>query len=66
MQLGVGQVIKGWDEGVMQMSLGERAELTCTPDFAYVSVLHYDMLTVLQSVLHCCPRAGMAQPGTLP
>ena len=25
--IGVGQVIKGWDSGVMQMSLGERAEL---------------------------------------
>ena len=33
--LGAGQVIKGWDEGVMQMSVGERAELTCTPDYAY-------------------------------
>lgn len=35
-QLGVGQVIKGWDEGVIQMSKGERANLTCTPDYAYV------------------------------
>ena len=26
--IGVGQVIKGWDEGVMKMSLGERAILT--------------------------------------
>ena len=33
--LGVGQVIKCWDEGVAQMSIGERAELTCSPDFAY-------------------------------
>jgi len=28
-------VIKGWDEGVMQMSLGERAKLDITPDFGY-------------------------------
>jgi len=34
-QIGVGQVIKGWDEGVQQMSVGQRAKLTCTPDFAY-------------------------------
>jgi hypothetical protein len=34
-QVGVGQVIKGWDEGVPQMSKGERAKLTCTPDYAY-------------------------------
>merc|ERR1719161_2156527 len=25
--IGVGQVIPGWDQGVMQLSLGERAEL---------------------------------------
>eukprot|EP00656_Telonema_subtile_P052471 TRINITY_DN7328_c0_g1_i1.p1 TRINITY_DN7328_c0_g1~~TRINITY_DN7328_c0_g1_i1.p1 ORF type:complete len:127 (-),score=32.81 TRINITY_DN7328_c0_g1_i1:118-498(-) len=36
-QIGVGQVIRGWDEGVMQMSLGERATLTCPPEFAYGS-----------------------------
>jgi len=34
-KIGMGQVIKGWDEGVSQMSVGERAELTCTPDYAY-------------------------------
>ena len=32
---GLGQVIKGWDEGVMTMSLGEKARLTCTPDYGY-------------------------------
>jgi FKBP-type peptidyl-prolyl cis-trans isomerase 2 len=34
-KIGVGQVIKGWDEGVLQMSKGQRANLTCTPDYAY-------------------------------
>merc|ERR1739847_160021 len=34
-KIGMGQVIKGCDEGVAQMSVGERAELTCTPDYAY-------------------------------
>ncbi|CBY32936.1 unnamed protein product [Oikopleura dioica] len=33
--LGVGQVIKGWDEGVAQMAKGQRANLICTPDYAY-------------------------------
>lgn len=28
-------VIRGWDEGVMSMKVGERAVLTCSPDFAY-------------------------------
>jgi len=29
------QVIKGWDEGVAGMTLGERATLECSPDYAY-------------------------------
>ncbi|OMJ27440.1 FK506-binding protein 1 [Smittium culicis] len=33
--IGVGQVIKGWDEGILKMSLGERAKLTITGDYAY-------------------------------
>lgn len=33
--LGVGKVIKGWDEGVAKMSLGERAIITCPPNYAY-------------------------------
>ncbi|KAF3160283.1 FK506 binding protein proline rotamase rapamycin-binding protein [Orbilia oligospora] len=34
-KIGTGQVIKGWDEGVPQMSLGEKAKLTITGDYAY-------------------------------
>lgn len=34
-KIGVEQVIKGWDEGVLQMSVGERAMLRCSPDYAY-------------------------------
>ncbi|KAF7979507.1 hypothetical protein HWV62_10897 [Athelia sp. TMB] len=33
--IGKGRVIKGWDEGVPQLSKGERAKLTITPDFGY-------------------------------
>ena len=33
--IGQGMVIKGWDEGMMQMSVGQHAKLTCTPDYAY-------------------------------
>ncbi|XP_030257999.1 peptidyl-prolyl cis-trans isomerase FKBP1A-like [Sparus aurata] len=33
--IGQGQVIRAWDEGVMQMSLGQVARLTCSPDYAY-------------------------------
>lgn len=33
--IGLGQVIKGWDEGVMSMELGEVAKIHCSPDYAY-------------------------------
>ncbi|CAO3678707.1 unnamed protein product [Umbelopsis vinacea] len=33
--IGVGQVIRGWDEGVPKISLGETAKLTATGDYAY-------------------------------
>lgn len=33
--IGVGQVIKGWDEGVIKMSLGERSNLIISSDFGY-------------------------------
>ncbi|KAG6910621.1 FK506 binding protein proline rotamase rapamycin-binding protein [Tephrocybe rancida] len=36
-EIGVGKVIKGWDEGVPQLSLGQKANLIATPDYAYGS-----------------------------
>ena len=34
-QVGVGQVIRGWDEGICQLQKGQKAILTCPPDYAY-------------------------------
>jgi len=34
-KIGVGQVIKGWDEGIPQLSLGEKARLTINSDYGY-------------------------------
>jgi len=34
-RIGQGEVIRGWEEGVARMSVGQRAKLTCTPDYAY-------------------------------
>ncbi|KXN83346.1 hypothetical protein AN958_01541 [Leucoagaricus sp. SymC.cos] len=36
-QIGVGKVIRGWDEGVCRLSKGEKALLIVTPDYAYGS-----------------------------
>ncbi len=33
--VGVGQVIRGWDEGLLTMSKGEKAVLTISPEFGY-------------------------------
>ncbi|CCW59916.1 unnamed protein product [Phytomonas sp. EM1] len=33
--VGAGHVIKGWDEGVLQMRIGEVAELLVTSDYGY-------------------------------
>ncbi|XP_071167521.1 peptidyl-prolyl cis-trans isomerase Fkbp12-like [Mytilus edulis] len=34
-RIGSGEVIKGWDDGIALMSKGQRANLTCSPDYAY-------------------------------
>ncbi|XP_028578201.1 peptidyl-prolyl cis-trans isomerase FKBP1B isoform X3 [Podarcis muralis] len=39
-KIGRQEVIKGFEEGTAQMSLGQRAKLTCTPDMAYGPMGH--------------------------
>jgi FKBP-type peptidyl-prolyl cis-trans isomerase len=33
--LGIGQVIKGWDEAVAKMRIGEKAKITIPPEMGY-------------------------------
>lgn len=33
--IGTGQVIKGWDIGIMSMKLGEKADIIIKPQYAY-------------------------------
>jgi len=34
-KVGIGQVIKGWDQGVLQMKVGDKWKLTIPPELAY-------------------------------
>ncbi|KAF8451405.1 hypothetical protein BGX38DRAFT_1183219 [Terfezia claveryi] len=34
-KIGIGRVIKAWDALIPTMSLGEKANFTCPPEFAY-------------------------------
>ena len=34
-KIGLKQVITGWDKGVATMSIGSRAKIKCSPDYAY-------------------------------
>lgn len=47
-RLGKGEVIKGWDQGVAQMCVGQRATLKCSPDFAYGSRGHPGIYPFIQ------------------
>ncbi|XP_050999498.1 peptidyl-prolyl cis-trans isomerase FKBP1A [Acomys russatus] len=38
--LGKQEVIRGWEEGVAQMSVGQRAKLIISPDFGYGATGH--------------------------
>lgn len=33
--VGMGNVIKGWDEGIIKLKKGQKAVLTCPPEYAY-------------------------------
>lgn len=34
-KIGKGEVIRGWDEGFAKLSVGTKAKLICSPDYAY-------------------------------
>lgn len=41
-------MIRGWDEGIAQMCVGERAKLICSPDYAYGITGHPGIYPLIQ------------------
>jgi len=50
-QIGVGKVIRGWDEGVVEMTLGEKSILTISSDYAYGERGFYDLIPPSSSLV---------------
>jgi FKBP-type peptidyl-prolyl cis-trans isomerase 2 len=66
-QIGVGRVIKGWDEGVTQLSVGQKANLICTPDYGkLVPKLPLQPVQVGAIQLTCQPTAHVVSPPSSP
>ncbi|XP_045418533.1 peptidyl-prolyl cis-trans isomerase FKBP1A-like [Lemur catta] len=42
--------VRGWEEGVAQMSLGQRAKLSASPDCAYGATGHPGIMPLLSSM----------------
>lgn len=62
-ELGVGQVIPGWDEGVVGMKVGGRRELVIPPELAYGSasptpaIAHDDTLIFVVDLVSVSPSS---------
>ncbi|KAM9383107.1 peptidyl-prolyl cis-trans isomerase FKBP1B isoform 1-T1 [Phaethornis superciliosus] len=69
-KIGRQEVIKGFEEGVTQMSLGQRAKLTCTPEMAYGATGHPGVIppnaTLLFDVELLSPGRNLHWDPTLP
>jgi hypothetical protein len=50
------QVIRGWDDGVIQMSVGEKAKLHITSDYAYGERVR---VAVCFGALLCSPMSSL-------
>ncbi|XP_031805423.1 peptidyl-prolyl cis-trans isomerase FKBP1B isoform X2 [Sarcophilus harrisii] len=72
-KIGRQEVIKGFEDGTAQMSLGQRAKLTCTPDVAYGATGHPGVIPANATLIFdvellrsCRSQPDVHKPGPSP
>lgn len=63
-KLGVGQVIKGWDEGIANLRVGEQATLIIPPQLGYGSAGHIPQIPPNSTLIFIVELIGIEEVPT--
>ena len=51
-KIGLGEVIRGWDEGIMKLSKGQRARLLISSDYGYGAEGKLEIIETIMTLTH--------------